>query len=241
MLQLPALASWGADSQALLGLQACQVCTSPSPSLSQPELTISHRAPAPHHTRFCSTTCSKAAWPTHKLFCTTFATVRRRPHAFLPPLYDLTSAASIHDRRETQRAQWMLEDDLLDAGMGSKDSGSEGQLLWREPRCGVCWDREGDVERREGEDGVKADGWTEEVKAEGEVEETKTKGWRTCPDCSIVPWCGSVHEDMDRAKHSKVVGPYGFTEVCSAPIFAPRKASYTLSTTVPNLASLQRD
>ncbi|KAL8279088.1 hypothetical protein RQP46_008546 [Phenoliferia psychrophenolica] len=163
--------------------------------------------------KFCSTTCSKAAWPTHKLFCTSFATLRRRPHAYLPPLYDLTSASSIHDRRETHRAQWLLEDDLLDAGMGSNGSGSEGQLLWREPRCAVCWDREGDVERREGEEGVKAaDGWKEEVKGEGEVEENKTKGWRTCPDCAVVPWCGSVHEDMDRAKHSKVVGPYGFTQ-----------------------------
>ncbi|KAM0751256.1 hypothetical protein T439DRAFT_380249 [Meredithblackwellia eburnea MCA 4105] len=176
--------------------------------------------------KYCSATCSKDSWSSHKPFCLAFSALRARPHAYLPPLYSATEE-SLDNRRETQRSMWLLEDDLLRAAMGNKITKVHEALLWREPRCGVCWDREGDVEKREGQDegkegkpetkaeevtGTGTGGKEDEDTGRKKGESVSAKGWRVCEDCRLVPWCSTSHEDLNRKDHKEKVGPYGFTE-----------------------------
>lgn len=60
--------------------------------------------------------------------------------------------------------------------------------MYREPRCGVCWDREADVEER------------------GE------QGWRVCQGCTVMAYCGEEHENEGRG-HLEVKGEDGRTQV----------------------------
>ena len=164
------------SSQTLHRLQARQVRSSPLPG--KPQLTRARR--------FCTTECSTKEWPDHKSFCRAFSALRSRPHATLPPPYE----GDFRARRETHRAQWLLEDELLTTALGRPATALEGKLLYREPRCGVCWDREADVEER----------------GEG--------GWRVCGGCRVMAYCGEEHEREGLKGHSEVQGEDGRTQVC---------------------------
>ncbi|ORY79805.1 hypothetical protein BCR35DRAFT_304642 [Leucosporidium creatinivorum] len=142
--------------------------------------------------KFCSAECSKKEWKDHKPFCLSFSTLRQRPHAYLPPLSS-NSPSALSARRETHRSQFLLEDELLTAALGRDQTVLEGQLLWREPRCRECGDREGEVETREGA---------------GE-KEGEAKGWRFCGGCKVVQWCCGEHEKLGSEGHREVKGADG--------------------------------
>lgn len=91
----------------------------------------------------------------------------------------------------------MLEDDLLATALKRQPNTLEARLLYREPRCGLCWDRECDVEAREG---------VEEAGGEG-------RGWRLCGGCRVMPWCSRVHEEEGREEHAVMKGEDGRTQV----------------------------
>lgn len=59
----------------------------------------------------------------------------------------------------------------------------------------MCWDRECDVEAREGVDG------------------DEVKGWRLCDGCRVMAWCGGVHEQEGREEHCQAKGEDGRTQV----------------------------
>lgn len=99
-------------------------------------------------------------------------------------------------RRETHRAQWLLEDELLATALKRAPTTLEARLLYREPRCGVCWDRECDVEAREGGD-------------EG------ARGWRLCGTCRVMVYCCAAHEAEGKEEHTVARGEDGRTQ-CEA-------------------------
>ncbi|SCZ96972.1 BZ3500_MvSof-1268-A1-R1_Chr4-2g06903 [Microbotryum saponariae] len=149
--------------------------------------------------KFCSKECSVKEWPDHKSFCRAFGAMRKRPQATLPPMYQLSSVCSkriylvsISDRRQTHRAQFALEDELMAAALKRQPTMLESKLLWREPRCAVCWDREADVEGRDSEH-------------EGD-------SWRVCPKCRIMPWCSEWHEKGTKEEHLQIKGDDGKTQ-----------------------------
>ncbi|GAA5974312.1 hypothetical protein JCM21900_001737 [Sporobolomyces salmonicolor] len=127
---------------------------------------------------YCSDDCSRRDWKDHRPWCKSFAALRRT--APLPP--PLQPSASIPKRRELQRKQWLLEDDLLQAALKRDPTPLEAKLLWREPRCGMCWDREADVEARKENSGFRS-------------------GWRVCKGCRVTAWCCDEHEAVGRERH----------------------------------------
>lgn len=70
----------------------------------------------------------------------------------------------------------------------------EGKLLYREQRCGVCWDREFD--------GVKA--------REGKGKDAE---WRTCEGCRVQGWCCSEHAKLGFKEHKETRDREGRNQV----------------------------
>lgn len=73
----------------------------------------------------------------------------------------------------------------------------ESLLLYREPRCGVCGDRECD-------------------------NLVRGEGWVSCGDCRVAWFCES-HEELGKEGHSKVVQADGRTQVCFLPFIYARR------------------
>lgn len=125
--------------------------------------------------------------------------MRRRPHALLPPVYADSATASHPDalasRRQTHKAQFLLEDELLATALNRQPTMLESQLLWKEPRCAVCGDREADVEARQGAD------------------EPGVKGWTTCSHCGVYHTCSHQHQELGRDDHLNAKDEDGRTQV----------------------------
>lgn len=138
--------------------------------------------------RYCSSECSKADWPSHKSFCSAFSLVRSRPSALLPPLHD--TPLGISNRRQTHISQNFLEVELLTAGLNREPSKLENLLLYRENRCWICFDREGESKER-GMDLVE------------------------CKSCRIAHFCTDHFEEGKRLHRDVPIGLDGRTQVCS--------------------------
>lgn len=104
-------------------------------------------------------------------------------------MVDPLDPTALAARRATQRAQWLLEDELLTTALARQQTLLEGQLLWREPRCRECADRQGDGEERSAAE------------------------WETCKGCGVVHWCSEVHATAGKEGHSVFKGEDGRTQV----------------------------
>ncbi|GAA5837040.1 hypothetical protein JCM11251_004481 [Rhodosporidiobolus azoricus] len=180
---------------------SCFRCFSPSPSSpSSPPSSTQHtalkRCSGCKRVRYCSPQCANEDWTDHRPLCKSLKAVRSTLSPFTP-LSSGASAREIQRRRDAQWTRWAEEDELVQVGLKRGATPTEGQLLWRERRCGVCWAREG-VEGGGGSQG------------EGQGEGGKDKGgWRACEGVcgGMAGWCCTEHEAVGRERHlSKVEG-----------------------------------
>lgn len=95
---------------------------------------------------------------------------------------------------------WMLEDQLIEAALGRPPTVLEGQLLYREPRCAVCYDREIDGDANK---------------------------MTTCGGCRVVVWC-SEHAGDGAEGHTGSKGPDGRTQVSREILTRPLYSSLDL-------------
>ncbi|GAA5931631.1 uncharacterized protein JCM15063_001521 [Sporobolomyces koalae] len=152
--------------------------------------------------KYCSTECSTRDWKDHKSFCVSIKAIRTSPTAPSPPPPLSTSQSSsletthLARRRVLQRKLWLTEDELLETALKRPATMLESKLLWREPRCFVCWDRECDVERRP----VPNEPKIQEIVHE----EQDANRWRLCSGCRVIGFCGQAHEDFARQQHRHV-------------------------------------
>jgi len=134
-------------------------------------------------------------WKDHKSFCRSLKAIRS---TITPPTpFDPTSISNqgeISKRRTVQRKTWLTEDELLETALKRQATMLESKLLWREPRCQVCWEREYDVEKRKLQD---------------------EKSWRICKACRVVGFCGKEHAELARKAHYEVKDVEGRSQVSS--------------------------
>ncbi|GAA5904100.1 zinc finger MYND domain-containing protein [Sporobolomyces salmoneus] len=152
---------------------ACFQCFKASPSLA--------KCSSCRIVKYCSQECSAKDWKDHKSFCRSLQAIRS---TLSPPApFSSSEPQAIRQRRQIQRKTWLTEDELLETALKRQATMLESKLLWREPRCSVCWDREYDVEKRAGKDsGVKST-------------------WKVCKGCRVVGFCGKEHEDLGEKAH----------------------------------------
>ncbi|GAA5947378.1 hypothetical protein JCM3765_001649 [Sporobolomyces pararoseus] len=157
---------------------ACFQCFKPRSSLVN-----LHKCSSCRIVKYCSQECSVKDWRDHKSFCRSLQAIRSTLNP-PPPLLLQTNSNRIQEikqRRQVQRKVWLTEDELLTTALKRQATMLESKLLWREPRCLVCWDREFDVEKRKGE-----------------------KSWRVCKSCKVVGFCSKDHEEFAKKVHFEV-------------------------------------
>ncbi|GAA5882542.1 hypothetical protein JCM16303_002035 [Sporobolomyces ruberrimus] len=166
---------------------ACFGCFKPSPSLK--------KCSSCRIVKYCSQECSVKDWKDHKPFCLSLKAIRSTVTPPQPFSHSSSSSSSseIKKRRAIQRKVWLTEDELLELALKRQATMLESKLLWREPRCIVCWDRECDVEKRK-------DGF---------------EGWKVCKGCRVVGFCGKEHEEVAKRTHLEVFDAEGRSQ-CEA-------------------------
>ena len=146
---------------------------------------IDHKVIPNDRVRYCSKDCSVKDWKDHKSFCRSLQAIRSTLTPPPPFSTNDDSTSDVKKRRRIQRKVWLSEDELLETALKRQATMLESKLLWREPRCLVCWDREFDVEKR---------------KEEGEKSDT----WRVCKSCKVVGFCSKDHEELAKKVHFEI-------------------------------------
>ncbi|GAA5911729.1 hypothetical protein JCM6882_006957 [Rhodosporidiobolus microsporus] len=116
---------------------ACFRCFAPSSSTSPSGNSNLKRCSACRRVRYCSPACAAADWADHKPLCRALSAIRSpKVLAPVPPLAAGATPEEVKRKRDRQFARWAEEDDLLQAALKRAPTPAEGQVLWRERRCG---------------------------------------------------------------------------------------------------------
>ncbi|GAA5998648.1 hypothetical protein JCM5350_006023 [Sporobolomyces pararoseus] len=199
---------------------ACFQCFKPSTNLQ--------KCSSCRIVKYCSKDCSVKDWKDHKSFCRSLQAIRSTltpPPPFSFSTNDDFISDDVKKRRRIQRKVWLSEDELLETALKRQATMLESKLLWREPRCLICWDREFDVEKR---------------KEEGE----KSDSWRVCKSCKVVGFCSKDHEELAKKVHFEIKDVEGRSQCESIQLsneidefFLRQHLASTSSTTTPSSSS----
>ncbi|GAA6011602.1 hypothetical protein JCM11491_004701 [Sporobolomyces phaffii] len=162
--------------------------------------------------RYCSQACAAKDWKDHKSFCRSIHAIRSTVD---PP--DPVVLVQGDDepqwwtkRRDVQRKVWLTEDELLETALKRQPTMLESKLLWREPRCAICSDRECDVEQRPPPPRA-----TTTSTSTTDSANQNGGGWTVCRACHVVAFCSRKHEQSAHETHRLIKDVDGRTQ-CEA-------------------------